>query len=1048
MTNEVEYFALSYEDVVSAYKRAKIDAWYAHSLDIDEVVRFESDFATNIKTLHDTLEKGLNGGRLVAPELGGWRLETKGIAPPRQNDDRRSSTTPGVMFSNPRSNPCQMEDIGRLTFRMIATPSLLFHVISALWIIKVGHKFDSKLGSHAYGNRLRKIDKKTRNGQDNRAGSFVYYIKKFSQWRESALKYVMKSLKDLEEKIVVVTADAHSFYHCLKPDFLTNQNFLGALDVDMNPFELQLTRLLQNAINIWAKDTPLKGGLPVSLPASAVIANVALCEFDKIICDDIQPLYYGRYVDDILLVFKWIDNWVDKKKDNRNSLDKIWEWLAKKSDADSIKYVPSLKGDQVGKVNDSELIFDPKGYGESLTVEKATISFKGSKCKAFFLDPETGLPFVDALKKQIKNLSSEFRLLPENVGDEVRIRTKIRRLIPGKGDVPDNFRKIDTQEFRRSDFMALLKELESFEKVLPGELWNAQRKEFYNSFTSILMTWPHFVDFEKYIPRIVGLMVRNADFEDLQAFIRQVGLLVQEANNLKTRMYISGPGDVSADLLLDKWEEPLKKTIKLSILSNVKGVDCSSAQYPLKYGQFITSDEVRDCLRGLPNYYEAFEKYSRTYLIHDVSNERFSMFCQRTETRYLSKVSALKSFLLSDCLPYSNCIEYFGDECAKLLDLLGRAVNGHSGLIGGVPFGLLFPTRPISMRNIAYFGHALLKKGDARKIIKCFRGYEISKQASDTFDSVLCENNSLIVGDAPHKIIVADKNRNEVNVALMSIRTSEDLIHLEMKASPPAGLREHYIAVVKLVNDVLRNHTRPEYIVFHELGLPPLWFVQLAEKCFSNGVSVLSGVDYIMGEEKHTCSNEIWMSLVALHADYPEHVFITEKKSRFAYVEEADLLAKYGYRQAKLKEYEKDHSIILHGRFAFTTLICSELMEMRKRCRLIGRIDALFVVSWNQDIETFAEIIKSTASDIHAYVIFCNNNLYGNSRVRVPRKERWARDVVEVRGGEDPYFVVGKLEVEELRKFQSYSNPNLRPDARFKPLPMGFEIDGDRKVDV
>ena len=74
--------------------------------------------------------------------------------------------------------------------------------------------------------------------------------------------------------------------------------------------------------------------------------------------------------------------------------------------------------------------------------------------------------------------------------------------------------------------------------------------------------------------------------------------------------------------------------------------------------------------------------------------------------------------------------------------------------------------------------------------------------------------------------------------------------------------------------------------------------------------------------------------------------------------------------------------------------------------------------------------------------------MHGDSRVRVPRKERWARDVVEVRGGDDPYYVIGKLEIHELRKFQSYASPNLIKEARFKTLPMGFVMDEKRRVDV
>ena len=99
-------------------------------------------------------------------------------------------------------------------------------------------------------------------------------------------------------------------------------------------------------------------------------------------------------------------------------------------------------------------------------------------------------------------------------------------------------------------------------------------------------------------------------------------------------------------------------------------------------------------------------------------------------------------------------------------------------------------------------------------------------------------------------------------------------------------------------------------------------------------------------------------------------------------------------------------------------------------------------------MEILGSDVCNPSEKIHAYVVFCNNNEYGDSRVRVPRKDRWARDIVEVRGGDDPYYAIGKLEIDELREFQSHANPNLLKDAKFKPLPMGFEMDSNRRVDV
>jgi hypothetical protein len=104
----------------------------------------------------------------------------------------------------------------------------------------------------------------------------------------------------------------------------------------------------------------------------------------------------------------------------------------------------------------------------------------------------------------------------------------------------------------------------------------------------------------------------------------------------------------------------------------------------------------------------------------------------------------------------------------------------------------------------------------------------------------------------------------------------------------------------------------------------------------------------------------------------------------------------------------------------------------------------LFVVEWNSDIETFSFLVESTAHDLHAYIVQVNNRQFGDSRVRVPRKRDYERDVVRVRGGEADYFVVAVLDVTSLRRFQR--KPVFGEEALYKPTPVGFEMSTRRRA--
>ena len=95
--------------------------------------------------------------------------------------------------------------------------------------------------------------------------------------------------------------------------------------------------------------------------------------------------------------------------------------------------------------------------------------------------------------------------------------------------------------------------------------------------------------------------------------------------------------------------------------------------------------------------------------------------------------------------------------------------------------------------------------------------------------------------------------------------------------------------------------------------------------------------------------------------------------------------------------------IYIHNGINFGVMVCSELQNSKARIRFQGAVDALMVLSWNRDLETFASLIESAALDVHAYTILVNNRKYGDSRVRSPAKESFLRDIARVRGGDNDF---------------------------------------------
>lgn len=235
------------------------------------------------------------------------------------------------------------------------------------------------------------------------------------------------------------------------------------------------------------------------------------------------------------------------------------------------------------------------------------------------------------------------------------------------------------------------------------------------------------------------------------------------------------------------------------------------------------------------------------------------------------------------------------------------------------------------------------------------------------------------------------------------------------------------------------QHSR--YLVLPELALPAHWFIRIARKLQGRGISLITGIEYLHAS-KARVRNQVWAALSHDGLGFPSLMIYRQDKQRPAFHEEQELERLAGL-ELKPDKVWKTPPVLQHGDLRFALMVCSELTNISHRAALRGKVDALFVPEWNQDTDTFNALVESAALDMHAYIIQCNDRQYGDSRIRAPFKESWQRDLLRVKGGITDYCVVGEIDVQALRAFQSSHRSPAKP---FKPVPDGFEIDFGRKV--
>lgn len=181
-------------------------------------------------------------------------------------------------------------------------------MIDVLWSVLIGSKLDDCLSDDCYGNRL---SEDAKNFIVNHASIYKsnriyrYYYTQYETWRSKAVKQAT-SISEDNEDVAILSLDIKSFYYNLDIDF---DKLPGNKDENIT---LMLKEILESYNSLRRQSLGLGSGknnckkntLPIGLISSSILGNYALENFDKYISEVVRPSYYGRYVDDILMVFK------------------------------------------------------------------------------------------------------------------------------------------------------------------------------------------------------------------------------------------------------------------------------------------------------------------------------------------------------------------------------------------------------------------------------------------------------------------------------------------------------------------------------------------------------------------------------------------------------------------------------------------------------------------------------------------------------------------------------------------------------------------------
>lgn len=1051
--------SLRIEDMLVAYRKAKADCFFENTFPTAiKLAEYEQDLLANLNSLLNLLKSssGFEGSEKL---LGDFRLLPKKLSTYQKAD---SSENGHVHFSKPDRAVESLFNNYEVVpeFRIVGDFPVDAHIISALWINMIGHKFDAKLDDSCYGARLKRIRNDDLFKADDEKpfhissiGSFTPYFQPYQRWRSDGLKAIRDELEK-DRDVIAVSLDLKSYYHFVDPLVISGAALHEELSLELNEEEKSFTEQLGRFLSKWAdgaikfgqkvggKKANISGGLVIGLTCSRVISNALLYKWDKLVLEKLSPIHYGRYVDDMFLVLRDTGTIT-------NSLD-LMNMIQERMSESCI--FQNAKDDKVWEINQGS-----EFQGAS------KISLQSDKQKLFVLQGRAGLDLLDSIEKEIYELSSEHRLMPLPDQLEHSTAAKVLSAAGSVGDNADTLRRADGLTIRRLGWSLQLRHVETLARDLPSNQWKEQREEFYQFAHDHILRADNLFAHFSYLPRLLGFAISMNEWEQAEQIAvksyRAIDKLASEVGRGK-KVRING---CDAKVLKKLWVN-IKGTLTWLFIDAATRYHDSSKLFlgersskkkrlsDLFLEQIMSNLNDAESFLSLKFDVAEFAKKAPLIASSDLAKEAYKNILNSPSAEALvgkrdsKKEKKILELLDSSGLLEAQTFEQFINTTRRTR--LAQVIKGKKQNDSYLPY--LFPTRPLSPAEISELAPECVGLPPASGKPPAYGPAVTWAKYTQVLRGVWIKPTLLAAEqDAKHKeskpnkkyLRIGTGSKEKVVIALTNLRT-EDRDWAATACNKPNLSRMRYQRISKLVNDALKLNPKPDYLLFPELSIPLRWLNSIAARLSAAGISLIAGTEY-----RHSDGNKVLSEAALILADnrlgYPTFVRIWQPKLEPAVGEDKELTATYGKTWAIRKKIAKP--IYIHNGINFGVLVCSELSNSKARIRFQGAVDALMVLSWNRDLDTFASLIESAALDVHAYTILVNNRKYGDSRVRSPAKESFLRDIARLRGGDNDFVVTATLDIAGLRAFQSRAKRWPETGDKFKPVPEGFKLSRIRR---
>ena len=853
------------------------------------------------------------------------------------------------------------------------------HLISTLWLMFVGVHLSKLAKAHNYAYNFTLFTSSDDEKQYLNTGLQLYspYYKGYQDWRDNALKKA-ENILDSKKNATIISLDIQRYFYNVRinlPVFIDNAVIENNIEFPTGSKALinRLTDLLHRIhkrfqCNVEAFFVDLKEVsamqeestlLPVGLLSSGLIGNLYLYEFDRLVMQNLRPDYYGRYVDDILLVLG-----------ETKAYNDVSEFLSTYfTDAKRGILIPVEDNNEEGEEKD--LRYKLAGY-DGLYVQQKKLIIQN------FVHYESRAA-IKKFRNNITKQRSEFRFLPdEDVMEKDFEESAFKIDYSGSVNTFHSIKDFKGDKFGASTYLAHSIFLACYDNE-ESKKSNTERTRQILSFFKGNVAIEYYSLWEK----VATYFVICKDVDALNMF---------QANVVKAINALDYGQAETLSCIKKSLEKLLQYSVAMPISMHLKFIAPSNEFEEECY-------EMAKAIRHANLFRHPFMGVAGLNLTDCIDDDTINLYDTSSPNNKTINMQRGAAMYLT---PHHV---HFDD--INQIKYLAVLMNAKSGSFSDK----INKDLVIAISDSKKFFDEINFKWK-----ELFVDHK-QKQKSEFVDvhaSECCNNSAQAMYVTIKEPDFKDRISVDKSVAIANIKVEDDIIEKMAlgKVNLSKAKRKDLFGII---NDAAENEC--DILVLPELSVPFQWLDLMARESRKHNMAIICGLSYYVNAS-NIAFNTVVAILPVKTKYYTTSVIVPRVKNYYAPLE-TQMLTSYGYHYPRTNKSKPTaiYDLIHWRKCYFSFYDCFELASIEDRSLFKSKVDFIVATELNRDVNYYSEIVGSWVRDIHCYIIQVNTSNYGDSRIMKPASKE-QRDQIIVKGGRNATMLYDIIEIDKLRKFQ------------------------------